>query len=199
VGLREDKKERQRREILEAAVSHFRKRGYDRTRVRDVVESAAISEATFFNYFPTKDALLDELALVQVELLSETLRYQLQAENTAVPERIRETMRAVAAAIAQDRELQTVIYTRSSLFRSSGLLKERTFEMYGLLAALFEDGQDRGEIRGDLEPVQLAELLVASYQLTTTNWLIGWWGETGGLESRIMGAIEVFLDGCLPR
>jgi AcrR family transcriptional regulator len=196
VGLREQKKQRQRREIVETALTLFRQRGYDQTRVSDIAARAGISDATFFNYFAAKDLVLDELALAQVELFSETLRYQLGVDDTNVPDRIRETMKVAAAAIAADREFQAVLYTRSNLFRSSGVLRERTHEMYGLLSDLFERGQERKEIRADADPMQLAEILIATYHLTTINWLIRWWGGRQGLQRRLMAAIDVFLDGC---
>ena len=199
VGLREAKKLRQRKEIVEKALELFRERGYDQTRVSDITERAGISDATFFNYFPSKDLVLDELALAQVELFSETLRYQLGLDGKSVPDRIRETMKVAAVAIAADREFQNVLYTRSNLFHSSGALKERTHEMYRLLAKLFEVGHQREEIRPDANPMQLAEMLIATYHLTTINWLIRWWGGRQSLERRLGAAIEVFLDGCRPR
>lgn len=196
VGLREAKKQRQRQEIAETALELFRERGYDETRISDVTERVGISDATFFNYFASKDLVLDELALAQVELFSETLRYQLGRSGKTVPNRIRETMKVAAAAIAADREFQTVLYTRSNLFHSSGLLEERTHEMYRLLAELFEVGQQRKEIRADANALQLAEILVATYHLTTINWLIRWWGGRQSLERRLAAAVEIFLDGC---
>jgi AcrR family transcriptional regulator len=198
MGLREAKKQRQRREIVETALELFREHGYDETRVSDVTERAGISDATFFNYFASKDLVLDELALAQVELFSETLRYQLGLDKS-VPDRIRVTMKVAAAAIAADREFQAVLYTRSNLFHSDGALKERTHEMYRLLAKLFEVGQERGEIRPDVKPMQLAEILIATYHLTTINWLIRWWGGRQSLERRLAAAIEVFLNGCCTR
>jgi AcrR family transcriptional regulator len=199
IGLREAKKQRQRQEIVETALELFREHGYDQTRVSDVTERAGISDATFFNYFPSKDLVLDEFALAQVELFSETLRYELGLDGKSVPDRIRETMKVAAVAIAADREFQTVLYTRSNLFHSSGVLKERTHEMYRLLAKLFEVGQEREEIRPDADPMQLAEILIATYHLTTINWLIRWWGGRQGLERRLAAAIQVFLDGCRAR
>ena len=196
VGLREQKKERQRREIVETALTLFRDRGYDQTRVSDIAGRAGISDATFFNYFSSKDLVLDELALAQVDLFSEALRYQLGRDDTSVPDRIRETMKVAAAAIAADREFQTVLYTRSNLFHSSGALRERTHEMYRLLSSLFQRGQERQEIRTDADTMQLAEILIATYHLTTINWLIRWWGGGQGLERRLTAAIEIFLDGC---
>jgi AcrR family transcriptional regulator len=198
MGLREAKKQRQRQEIVDRALELFREHGYDETRVSDVTERAGISDATFFNYFASKDLVLDELALAQVELFSETLRYQLGLDKS-VPDRIRETMKVAAAAIAADREFQAVLYTRSNLFHSDGALKERTHEMYRLLAKLFEVGQKRGEIRPDVKPMQLAEILIATYHLTTINWLIRWWGGRQSLERRLAAAIEVFLNGCRTR
>ena len=199
MGLRERKKEKLRSELLNAALELFRERGYDETRVVDIVERVEVSEGTFFNYFNTKDALLDELALVQVDLFTEVLRYELDQSSRALPDRIREAMRAGAHAIAQDRELQEVIYTRSSMFSSRGVLKQRTFVMYDALAELFGAGQQRAEIRAELDTRQLAEMLIAIYRLTVTNWLIDWWSEQEQLEPRLLAAVDVFLDGCRPR
>jgi hypothetical protein len=44
--------------------------------------------------------------------------------------------------------------------------------------------------------MQVAELLIAIYHLTTINWLIRWWGHRQHLEPRLMAAIEIFLQGC---
>jgi AcrR family transcriptional regulator len=202
VGWREEKNQLQRAQIVATALELFRDRGYDQTRVRDIAERAGISEATFFNYFRAKEMVLDELALAQVELFREAIAYQLGVDDKRVPERIVETMHAASVLIAEDREFQRVLWTRSNLFHSSGSLKERTHEMYRVLAALFELGQQRGEIDSARSPMQLAELLVAIYQFTTSNWLIGWWeGDAGreSLELRVGAALEVFLRGCGPR
>jgi AcrR family transcriptional regulator len=197
VGLREEKKQRMRRELAETALELFRERGYDETRVRDICERVGISDATFFNYFGSKELLLDELALAQVELFREAVAYQLsRPADGGVPERIMETMLAAAAVIAADRTFHTVLWTRSNLFHSSGVLRQRTHEMYRVVRALFEQGQERGEIRRDADPMQLAELLIAIYQFTTANWLIGWWDGSDDLESRVAAAMEVFLGGC---
>src|SRR5438445_10236762 len=123
MGLREDKKRRQRQEIVQTALELFRERGYDQTRVRDIAERAGISDATFFNYFASKELVLDELALAQVELFREAISYQLGVADNSVLERIVETMRAASVLIADDREFHTVLWTRSNLFHSSGVLK----------------------------------------------------------------------------
>jgi AcrR family transcriptional regulator len=196
MGLREEKKERQRREILDAALALIRERGYDDTRVRDIVDRVRISEATFFNYFPDKASVLQEFALGQVEHYGALLGEEL-GSHESVPDRIRHMMGVMAQAIAADRQIQTLIFTRSRLFRASGHLKDQELRTYTQLADLFATGQQRGEIRSDVEPVQLAEVLTGVFQLTITNWLTGWWEhEHEGLEPRLLRAVDVFLTGC---
>ena len=95
-----------------------------------------------------------------------------------------------------------MLWTRSNLFHSSGLLKQRTHEMYGSLAAPFELGQRRGEIDRASNAMRLAELLIAIYHFTTINWLIGWWdgrAEREDLVTRTGAALGVFLDRCRAR
>jgi AcrR family transcriptional regulator len=196
VGLREDKKRRLRHDIAQAALELFRERGYDQTRVHDIASRVGISDATLFNYFPAKEHLLDELALAQVELFRQTIAYQLIGADQPVPQRIVETMQAAAEVIAADRDFQAVLYTRSNLFHSSGVLEQRTREMYKELSSLFELGQRRGEIRDGADPVQLAELLIAIYHFTTINWLTDWWREAEPLNARLGAAVWIFLDGC---
>src|SRR5260370_13493394 len=63
LGLRERKKARLRQEIIDTAVRLFRKRGYEKTRIDDIVQSLEISQPTFFRYFPSKDAVLCEVGI----------------------------------------------------------------------------------------------------------------------------------------
>jgi AcrR family transcriptional regulator len=199
MGWREEKKQRQRLEIVRAARELLRERSYDEIRVRDIAARAGISEATFFNYFPAKDLVLDELALAHLERFRAALRDQLGVEGESVPARIGELLRAASSAIEAEREFQTVLWTRSVLLRSSGVLRVREHEIYRALAALFELGQDRGEIDRARSPMHLAELLLAIYHFTTINWLLGWCDgrePREALAARAGAALEVFLGGC---
>lgn len=63
----EKKKERTRSQLLEAAIRLVSERGLDATTVNDIVTEASVAPGTFYNYFPSLDAILDELALAVVE------------------------------------------------------------------------------------------------------------------------------------
>jgi AcrR family transcriptional regulator len=57
-GLRERKKAQTRQAITDAALTLFGERGFDAVPVAAVARAAGVSEATVFNYFPTKESLV---------------------------------------------------------------------------------------------------------------------------------------------
>ncbi|GAB4586458.1 TetR/AcrR family transcriptional regulator [Nocardia sp. IFM 10818] len=57
-ALRDRKRERTRRALLEAAVDMFEERGYEATTVADIAATAEVGTRTFFNYFASKEELL---------------------------------------------------------------------------------------------------------------------------------------------
>ena len=58
-GLRERKKRLMRERLSDTAARLFLERGFDAVRVAEVAEACGVSEKTVFNYFPTKEALLE--------------------------------------------------------------------------------------------------------------------------------------------
>ncbi len=198
MGLREEKKAEQRRAILDTAAALFRKRGYEETRVRDIVERLRISEVTFFNYFPTKDALIMTFAVEMLEVSIASVKCELERHDRSVPDRIRSLMRQWATSWDADPEFHVLVATQSRMMTDvTGLLRERSLQLYEQYERLFAEGQKRGEIRADRKALDLAEMMEGIFILIAGNWASGWWGKrTQPLEERFMNAMDVFLEGC---
>src|SRR5690349_20922668 len=83
-GLRERKKLRTQRSIVETAAALFAKHGYAATTVVEIADAAEISPSTVFKYFPTKADLVFNV----VDLVTDSLRHRIanrqDGETTAV-------------------------------------------------------------------------------------------------------------------
>lgn len=53
--------EQRPRQILEAALEVFGEAGFEHARLEDVAERAHVSKGTIYNYFPSKEALFEEM------------------------------------------------------------------------------------------------------------------------------------------
>lgn len=198
MGLREEKKEQQRRAILETAVGLFRERGFEQTRVQDVTERLRISEATFFNYFPTKQSVLEAAAVDLLDRTTALLHRDVEDADRPVLDRMEELVRSFATHFAGDREFAGLLALNAQLW----LLRRQRQETYDLLTGLLEEGQRRGEVRKDLPASQLAELFTAVVLVTISNWLLAPDDECAGdtihedpLDERLLKAWQVLSDG----
>ncbi|WP_040766805.1 TetR family transcriptional regulator [Tsukamurella sp. 1534] len=74
LGLRERKKLETRQRIQQVAIDLFGERGFDDVTVTEVARAANVSQATVFNYFPTKEDLVLHGMAAYGDRLVDTLR-----------------------------------------------------------------------------------------------------------------------------
>jgi len=116
VSLREQKKLAAWRAIRDAAMGLFEDQGFEATTIEQIADAAGVSRATFFNYFPSKEAVVFEQdpsareewqALMDARPLDEPLWTALEAVLTSFAESLRERMplqrrlKAQSPALAQ--------------------------------------------------------------------------------------------------
>jgi AcrR family transcriptional regulator len=195
MGLREEKKQATRAAIADTALQLFREKGFAATRIQDVTDRLRISEATFFNYFPTKESVLEAVADRLIEQTVTLLEDEAADADRSVCARISELAGVFADGLDGDPELIVLLAGNTRYFL--GTRTERFDRALTLLARLFSEGQARGEVRDDIDASLLAELfLSASFGAIQT------WVQAGGqgplLRERLVTGARVLIDGCSP-
>jgi AcrR family transcriptional regulator len=196
-GLRERKKVRLRQEIIKTAVKLFRKRGYENTRVDDIVQILEISQPTFFRYFPSKDAVLREVGLRAFACIEERLESELSNQATTA-ERLRGMYQRMAREVEADRPLWRAVVLSGAMdpVRSPDMRRPEEVTV-SLLREIFAEGQKRGEITRDFPVVHLAEFMEGLYNTIVRQWAVDLTGPHR-LSERVGSAVEFFLRAAQP-
>ncbi|MEV4010198.1 TetR family transcriptional regulator [Nonomuraea angiospora] len=81
VGLRERKKQRTRRALIEAALRLFDQKGFDETTLAEIAAEADVSTRTFFSYFASKEDVVFYDSARKMELAAATLAGRAPGES----------------------------------------------------------------------------------------------------------------------
>ncbi len=183
-----------RQEIIYTAIKLFRKRGYEKTRVDDIVEILEISQPTFFRYFPSKDAVLSEVGRRGYACIAEHLESELSSEATTA-ERLRRLYDGLARETEADRPLwQAVVLSGAMDPVRSPDMRQPEQAAIALLREILLEGQKRGEITRSFPVVHLAEFMEALYHTLLRQWVVDLTGPHK-LTERVRNAVEFFLRG----
>jgi len=196
-GLRERKKERLRQEIIKTAIRLFRKRGYEQTRVDDIVQILEISQPTFFRYFPTKDAVLGEVGRRAFACITEHLQSQLSSKATTA-ERLSRLFQEMSREVEADRPLWHAVVLSGAMdpVRSPDMRGRKRAEI-GLLQEILAEGQNQGDVTRDFPVAHLAEFMETLYHTLVRQWAVELTGPHK-LTERVRSAVEFFLRGVRP-
>ena len=200
MGHRAEKQKRQRQEIIANAIALTQEGGLASCRVQVIAAKSGISTATFFNYFPTKESVLQEWLDDQPQLLFEGARDQ-HAQGAA----LRRALRRVAQRLAEWAVAKpAACRAAAQCYRSSEAVAGLPARGRAMAAApglrLIEQARDRDEIRGDIEPKLAAMVLRLA--------LIGGLAEgleddsveaSGSLQASLRSLVDLWVDGLRKR
>lgn len=165
LGLRERKKERTRQLIADTARRLFAERGFEAVPVAEIAREAEVSEATVFNYFPTKEDLFYSRMEVFEEELLASIRDRAPGESVlAALGRFVTTPRGLLAARDPEQVEQLAAITR--VITQSPALLAREQEIYAkytdALAALL--ATETAAEENDIDPWLVARALIGLHQ-----------------------------------
>lgn len=185
-----------RERLFRAALDVFSKKGFAETTVEDITNAADVGKGTFFNYFPSKDHILLAFGEMQISRLREAVD---EAKQSSQP--IPEFLQGLGRRMTEEpTKHPTIVRALLQAFLSSEPVRESMADMQKRVLAIHSEiialGQQRGEIRSDLTPLEIAMVFRQSIFGTLLIWSL--YGD-GSLLERMNAAFKVLWTGLTPR
>ncbi len=154
-----------RMRIIDAAVACFLENGYHQTGIREIAKKAGISLGNLYNHFPSKEAVLAEIAVLDREELQPFLAILDDHDKPADT-----LMRFISAYSAYAAKPESVVLTVEIV--SEAVHKPEIAELFvdnwaatiDALSALLRKGASDGCFRDFEDPDDIAELILDSIE-----------------------------------
>ncbi|WP_088186233.1 TetR/AcrR family transcriptional regulator [Desulfosporosinus sp. FKA] len=186
LSRRERKKKETREKIYANAMKLFRSQGFGATSIEQITQQADVGKGTFYNYFPTKEAVVLEFSRRTCQNLIDIGRYN---PGLNIRQRLESLLHDWTDFMVRDREIAWV-----TIRNRDGA--EYDMSLHYALLAILNVGQMNGEINRDFDPAFLAESLEGMVVQHFMRWFVS---GSGNLHAEVNAALSVFLDGLIEK
>jgi AcrR family transcriptional regulator len=144
---REQQAEQRRNQLLDIALALFAERGFERTTIKDLAETAGVAQGLVYHYFASKDDLL--LAVIARENPLPQLRAMLEVAHDVPAAQLLPQLMHGAHAIFQEKQLLLRVGLRQVLVdeRTHAQVMGLQRQGMGLLARYLDARMAAGELR----------------------------------------------------
>jgi TetR/AcrR family transcriptional regulator, fatty acid metabolism regulator protein len=192
--------EEKRRQILEAAVRAFARKGYHACRVGEIAEEAGVAYGLVYHYFGSKEEVLQTIFR---ETWTQMLARigELEAEGDPPHEQVRKVTALILRTWIRDRDLVRVLVREVT--RSPEQLQQQIDEIghaYEALERIVRRGQESGEFRREIDPQLAATVFYGALEEVLTGWVMGQLPSGEDEVAKAEAAVVALLcDGLLAR
>lgn len=165
--------EAKRRQILDAAVRAFARKGYHACRVGEIAQEAGVAYGLVYHYFGSKEELLETIFRETWTQMLARVR-EVQQEGGPADEQIRKVTALLLRTWRRDPDLVRVLVREVT--RSPEQLQQQIDEIghaYEALQEIIVQGQKSGELRDDLDSKVAATVFYGALEEVLTGWVMG--------------------------
>ena len=164
--------EDKRRQLLDAAVRVFARKGFHASRVGDIAEEAGVAHGLLYHYFKSKDQVLEAVFHENWSVLLARIESVEESDEPAADQ-----IRHIAAIVLRTwLHLPDVVRVVIQEFGRSPELAERIAELarpIDVLQQVIARGIERGEFRKEVHPGFAATVVYGSIDELLTAWVLG--------------------------
>jgi AcrR family transcriptional regulator len=172
IAQRQAGTEEKRRQILDAAVRVFARRGFHTSRVGDIAEEAGVAHGLLYHYFASKDEVLETVFRENwTELL---VRFeQVEASGQPADEKLRGIVKILLRTWRNDPDLVTVMVREVG--RSPHLASQVDVigQGFAVIERVIARGQAEGVFRKELDARLASWIVYGGLEEILTGWVLG--------------------------
>ncbi|MGL6200703.1 MAG: TetR/AcrR family transcriptional regulator [Lachnospiraceae bacterium] len=158
--------------IVKAAWELFWEKGYDDTKVNDIIKKSDTSKGSFYYYFDSKDALLETLSTMLDEQY-ERLEQEMDPDISCYDKLLLlnyEVHRFIEEKI--NAELLASLYSTQLIAKGDRKLLDQNRKYYRLVAKIIEEGQRCGQIIKDKSIQEITKYYSLCERALVTDWCL---------------------------
>lgn len=193
-----------RQQILDAATRVFASRGYHGARVSDIAREAGIAYGLVYHYFRNKDEILDTIFAERWGAFVNVVD-EVAAGSQPASEKLRQLAALVLFAYRRRPDWVKVLVfeiQRSSRFSEPEQI-EAVGRLFRAVARIVRDGQEAGELRGDLDANLVCLAFIGALETMITSQVLGVMRLPESSQSAddrtVVDVVELFLGGLAVR
>lgn len=155
--------------ILEAAIALFAEQGYRDTKISDIVKAAGLTQAAFYLYFPSKEAVFQTMLEKFRAKLTEHVQAAVMPPSLAAeqfPERVKHNLEGLFELFQEQPALTKIFLTEEN-----GLAEAENGIREAIISNLTKN-QAAGFIRKDVQPRMMANSMIGLFVQVTLTELI---------------------------
>jgi AcrR family transcriptional regulator len=165
-----DTQREKRRQILRAAISVFAHNGYHTSRVADVAREAGVAYGLVYHYFGSKEDLLETIFRRTWSRMLQAVE-EVEKEGAPAREQLAAVARIVLGAWQIDPDLVRVLVREVARSPQLGREVDEIAHAFAALQRIVARGQERGELRTDVDPRLAAWILYGALEEILTGWV----------------------------
>jgi AcrR family transcriptional regulator len=186
------------RRLLDSALHLFVSKGYRSTNLERIAADARLSKGAVFFYFGSKEAvLLELLKRVQAVVVDEALKAGAAGGPGAADKLVAFLHHQARLGVTHRDEVLLLILMSLEFGGNDGavsrVIRRIYRRLYRFVEALIAEGRASGELRSDLDPRELASIIMANHDGT----FLEWYRRSGSLKGAalVRALREVVLSG----